>query len=69
MIDNGLGVGLLPSRAFALLQGSGRLAAMPLDEPWARRELLLVARDFDALPPSARLLAQHLTPAPASAEH
>lgn len=64
MIDNGLGVGLLPSRAFALMQGLGRLAAVPLDEPWARRTLVLVARDFAALPASARLLAEHLAPPP-----
>ena len=61
MIDNGLGVGLLPDRAFALMQGVGHLAAVPLDEPWARRELRLVARDFDALPVTARLLVEHLT--------
>jgi DNA-binding transcriptional LysR family regulator len=48
MIDNGLGVGLL--------------AAVPLDEPWALRALRLVARDFDALPVTARLLVEHLTP-------
>jgi DNA-binding transcriptional LysR family regulator len=62
MIDNGLGVGLLPDRAFALMQGVGRLAAVPLDEPWALRALRLVARDFDALPVTARLLVEHLTP-------
>ncbi len=62
MIDNGLGVGLLPDRAFALLQGLGRLVAVPLDEPWAQRELRLVARDFAALPTTARLLAEHLSP-------
>lgn len=62
MIDNGLGVGLLPARAFALMQGLGRLATVALDEPWARRTLVLVARDFAALPASARLLAEHLAP-------
>jgi DNA-binding transcriptional LysR family regulator len=62
MIDNGLGVGLLPDRAFALMQGVGRLAAVPLDEPGALRALRLVARDFDALPVTARLLVEHLTP-------
>ncbi|WP_313075365.1 LysR family transcriptional regulator [Melaminivora sp.] len=67
MIDNGLGVGLLPARAFALLQGMGRLVAVPLDEPWARRALCLVARDFSTLPPAARLLAEHLVP-PAGAD-
>ncbi len=62
MIDNGLGVGLLPDRAFALMQGLGNLAAVRLDEPWAERELRLVARDFDALPVTARLLVEHLAP-------
>ena len=65
MIDNGLGVGLLPDRAFALMRGVGRLTAVPLRDAWAQRELRLVARDFSALPPTARLLAEHLaTPAP-----
>lgn len=65
MIDNGLGVGLLPDRAFALMHGVGRLQAVPLQDAWAQRELRLVARDFDALPVTARLLAEHLaTPTP-----
>ena len=65
MIDNGLGVGLLPDRAFALMHSVGRLAAVPLQDAWAHRELRLVARDFDALPVTARLLAEHLaTPTP-----
>jgi DNA-binding transcriptional LysR family regulator len=51
MIDNGLGVGLLPDRAFALMRGVGHLAAVPLRDAWAQRELRLVARDFAALPP------------------
>ncbi|GAB2532996.1 MULTISPECIES: LysR family transcriptional regulator [unclassified Simplicispira] len=67
MIDNGLGVGLLPDRAFALMHGVGRLQAVPLRDAWAQRELRLVARDFDALPVTARLLAEHLaTPTPAA---
>jgi DNA-binding transcriptional LysR family regulator len=60
MIDNGLGVGLLPDRAFALMHGVGRLQAIPLADPWAQRELRVVARDFDALPVTARLLVEHL---------
>lgn len=62
MIDNGLGVGLLPDRAFTLMQGMGELAAVALDEPWARRKLRLVARDFATLPAAARLLADQLAP-------
>ena len=61
MIDNGLGVGLLPDRAFALMRGVGRLASVPLTDAWAHRELRVVARDFDALPVTARLLVEHLT--------
>lgn len=60
MIDNGLGIGLLPERAFSLLQSVGQLCAVPLQEPWAERVLTLVARDFSALPVTARLLAEHL---------
>lgn len=62
MIDNGLGVGLLPDRAFELMQSVGRLHAVPLTDAWAHRELRVVARDFDALPVTARLLVEHLAP-------
>lgn len=61
MIDNGLGAGLLPDRAFALMRSVGRLTAVPLTDAWARRELRVVARDFDALPVTSRLLVEHLT--------
>lgn len=60
MIDNGLGIGLVPDRAFALLQPVGALVAVPLTDPWAVRALQLVARDFATLPVTARLLADHL---------
>jgi DNA-binding transcriptional LysR family regulator len=64
MIDNGLGLGLLPDRAFALMHGGGRLRAVRLTDAWAAREVQLVARDFDALPVTSRLLVEHLSPAP-----
>ncbi|MBS7348735.1 MAG: LysR family transcriptional regulator [Comamonas sp.] len=60
MIDNGLGVGLIPDRAFALMQGVGQLRSLPLSDSWAQRTLSLVARDFDALPVTSRLLVEHL---------
>ncbi|WP_198972185.1 LysR family transcriptional regulator [Xylophilus sp. ASV27] len=63
MIDNGLGIGVLPQRAFTLMQGVGRLRAVPLTDAWAQRELQLVARDFDALPTTARMLVEHLSTA------
>jgi DNA-binding transcriptional LysR family regulator len=60
MIDNGLGVGVMPRRAFELMQGVGDLACVPLTDPWALRRIDLVARDFSSLPVTARLLVDHL---------
>ncbi|MGE8321229.1 MAG: LysR family transcriptional regulator [Comamonas sp.] len=60
MIDNGLGIGLVPDRAFALMHGVGNLRGIPLTDGWAHRELTLIARDFDTLPVTARLLVEHL---------
>ena len=61
-IDNGLGVGLMPGRAFALLRGvgQGRLLGVPLADAWALRQIALIARDFDSLPAPARALVAHL---------
>ncbi len=63
MIDNGLGLGLLPDRAFALMHGVGHLRAVSLSDDWAAREVLLVARDFETLPMTSRLLVEHLAAA------
>ena len=60
MIDNGLGVGLIPNRAFELMHSVGNLKSVPLSDAWAERTLSLVARDFDALPVTSRLLVEHL---------
>ncbi len=60
MIHNGLGVGVMPERAFLLTHGVGALQAIPLTDAWARRQIELVARDFSTLPVTARLLVEHL---------
>ena len=66
MIQNGLGVGVMPREAFSLLHGlsreSGGLIAVTLLDPWATRQIQLVARDFSTLPITARLLVEHLSP-------
>ncbi|QXZ10121.1 LysR family transcriptional regulator [Comamonas sp. Y33R10-2] len=67
MIDNGLGIGLLPDRAFELMHGVGNLRSVQLTDEWAQRELCVVARDFEALPVTTRLLVDHLCPASAKA--
>ena len=60
MIHNGLGVGVMPRRAFDLMHGVGNLECVRLTDAWARREISLVARDFSTLPLTARLLVDHL---------
>ena len=60
MIDNGLGVGVMPDRAFELVGSVGDLVAVPLTDAWALRDLLIVSRDFAALPAPAKLLVDHL---------
>jgi DNA-binding transcriptional LysR family regulator len=64
MIDNGLGVGVMPQRAFALMHGVGALRSIVLLDAWATRRIELVARDFSSLPVTARLLVDHLTQPP-----
>jgi DNA-binding transcriptional LysR family regulator len=70
MIQNGLGVGVMPLRAFELMQGGiGRgLRSVALNDPWAERQIRLVARDFSTLPVAARLLVKHLHAATAPAD-
>jgi DNA-binding transcriptional LysR family regulator len=61
MIHNGLGIGVMPLRAFELMHGVGDLECVALADGWARRSIDLVARDFSTLPMTARLLVDHLT--------
>ena len=71
MIENGLGIGVMPLRAFDLMSGGiGRgLKSIALTDTWATREIRLVARDFSTLPVAARTLVAHLhTPSPADRE-
>jgi DNA-binding transcriptional LysR family regulator len=60
MIHNGLGVGVMPRRAFELMHGVGDLERVRLSDAWALRDIRLVARDFDTLPLTARMLVDHL---------
>ena len=62
MIHNGLGVGVMPRRAFELMHGVGELDCVALADAWAHRTIGLVARDFSTLPVTAWLLVDHLSP-------
>ncbi|MBS0455492.1 MAG: LysR family transcriptional regulator [Proteobacteria bacterium] len=62
MIENGLGIGVMPLRAFELMKGgiASRLKSIALNDAWATRQIQLVARDFSTLPVAARTLVSHL---------
>ena len=64
MIAGGLGVGVMPKRAFELIHGRSDLRCIPLRDAWAARQISLVARDFDSLPATAQALVTHLAQAP-----
>jgi DNA-binding transcriptional LysR family regulator len=63
MIEENLGIGILPVMAIEHQLMSGRLHAIPLAEDWAERRLFLCLRELAALPVSARQLVQHLSAA------
>lgn len=60
MVENGLGLGVMPEGAFQALGEHLGLKAVALKDSWAQRELNLYARDFDALPAAAQLFVRHL---------
>ena len=56
----GLGIGILPRGSVEPFMQTEGLAAVPLDEPWGRRELMLVRKAQDAWPMLPSLLHEHL---------
>ncbi|MGH8486830.1 MAG: LysR substrate-binding domain-containing protein, partial [Pseudomonas sp.] len=61
MVAHGAGLGVVPLAAVQRWQGVLALHSQALEEPWACRQLLLCARDFDTLPGHAQALVQHLS--------
>jgi DNA-binding transcriptional LysR family regulator len=74
LVAAGHGVTVMPDGVARPYEAALGLRGIPLTEPWARRQLRLVARAAELLPASARLLHDHLlrskpaAPAVASAE-
>ncbi|CAG9187630.1 LysR substrate-binding domain-containing protein [Cupriavidus pinatubonensis] len=60
MVAAGLGIAVLPDAAVRPHLRSMGLRKIRLSEAWACRELLICARDLNALPKPARLLVNHL---------
>jgi len=61
MVAAGLGVGVLPRKSAALYAHTLSIATIALQEPWAQRQLVLCMRSYEALPPVAKALVDHLT--------
>jgi len=66
MVAQGAGVAIVSESAALRSTVAERLAVLRLREPWAHRDLWLVARDFQALPRPTRQLADWLRPSPPS---
>ena len=60
MIAANLGIGVLPIQACAAQIEAMGLAAIPLRESWANRNLLIATREGATLSPPATLLREHL---------
>lgn len=60
MVAAGLGIAVLPDAAARPHIRSMGLHKIELSEDWAERQLLICARDLNALPKPARLLVNHL---------
>lgn len=64
MIQSGIGVGVVPRHAARRLAGSLDIALVDLDDAWARRDLVICARELDALPAYLREFVQRIAEEP-----
>jgi DNA-binding transcriptional LysR family regulator len=60
LVAAGLGITIMPDGLVHPAGSRPGLVTLPLRETWARRQLWLVARPQETLPPPARLLRDHL---------
>lgn len=60
LVEAGLGIAVLPAGCVRPHLGRMGIAAVPLTDPWARRDLVITVRDREALTVPARLLLAQL---------
>ena len=60
MAEANLGIGLVPAQSAERYLSAMRIVAVPLDEPWAMRQLNLCFAASQTLPPATRQLVEHL---------
>ncbi|MEQ1940233.1 LysR family transcriptional regulator [Mesorhizobium sp. CN5-321] len=61
MVEAGLGIGLVPEKCAERYVTSGNTVAIVFDEPWSERQWNLCVQESQTMPPSVRLLLNHLT--------
>ncbi len=64
LVEQGIGLGIVPRSAAERCARSMRIACVPLTDAWAARHLLACVRRADDLPLNARRLLWHLLPPP-----
>lgn len=60
VVEHGVGVGIVPQTTARRAVKAMAVKAVELSDPWALRELTICVRDFNALPPYARQLVEHM---------
>jgi DNA-binding transcriptional LysR family regulator len=65
LVDAEMGLGIVPLEITRDRYGLEKFVTIPLEEPWARRDLVMGVRDYKSLPPVTRMLIDHLRSAPA----
>jgi DNA-binding transcriptional LysR family regulator len=60
MVEQGLGIGVVPEGVFRLYSAALNIRAIALQDTWAQRELRVAVRNLDQLPAAARRLVEHL---------
>lgn len=61
MVQAGMGVGLMPDRAFEVLSQGMNIVALPLRDVWAERQLAIVVRKAAELSIASRMMFDHLS--------
>jgi DNA-binding transcriptional LysR family regulator len=60
LVEAGVGIGIVPETTARRAQKLSSLAIVALSDPWAARDLTICLRGYGALPPSAKMLVDHL---------
>ena len=67
LVAAGAGIGIVPETTARRSAKALAMAVVALSDPWAARDLTICTRALADLPPSARLLVEHLRVAPPAA--